>query len=83
MARKPKPGQVLSKPCRASQMAQQVKAPATKPNDRVLALESPQWKERTDSCKLSFDKHPHRQDSYNKYTYISMHKSAQINKMWF
>lgn len=70
MARKPKPRQDPSKECRASQMAQQIKAPATKPDDRVLSLEPPWWKEGTASSS-------HRQTDINRQTCIHMYKRAQ------
>lgn len=70
MAWKPKPRQFPSKECRASQMAEQVKASAAKPDDRILSLESPWWKERTASSS-------HRQTDINRQTYIHMYKRAQ------
>lgn len=51
-------------------MAEQVKASAAKPDDRILSLESPWWKERTASSS-------HRQTDINRQTYIHMHKCAQ------
>lgn len=51
-------------------MAQQVKTPAAKPDDRVLSLESPWWKERTAS-------NSHRQTDINRQTYIHIYKRAQ------
>lgn len=70
MAQKPNPRPVPLKECRASQMVQQVKVPAAKPDDRVLSLESPWWKESTAS-------NSHRQTDINRQTYIHVYKRAQ------